>query len=248
MEHSAVPDDAQALPDGFPDGPDLEAEVLDPRRSDVGLWEQSAWDASGGARPDAAADAALPLPALLAGAAVGKLAGPVPVARARDGQSLPLPQIVLWRRALPDGAALCRLAEVQSVEQSCAVQGSTVQESAMQQPGVPDAARSAVRVLSRQRSTEEPELQAALPDAPAVPMQLAPMESEVLPEQQAFPPQAALLPDAAALAWAQQLAPAVSVSKPGASQPAAQSLAWAAPAVRRVWAEALGQSPLPFSV
>ena len=78
MEHSAVPDDARGHRDGSPDGLVPAVEALVQLRSDALQWGPNAWDASDGAPPDVAADAAHLPPVAPVVADAGRSAVPVP--------------------------------------------------------------------------------------------------------------------------------------------------------------------------
>jgi len=140
VEHSAVPDGAQAHLGGFPDGLVPVGEVLDPLRSDVGQTVRSVSDALAGAHPDAAADAAHHLPKDLVDADAGILAVPAPDGPARDAPFPLAPQSARSELAVLDAvAAPCRPDAGQFAEQSCAVQ---VFAGPPKQAASPDEARS----------------------------------------------------------------------------------------------------------
>jgi hypothetical protein len=140
VEHSAVPDGAQAHLGGFQDGLVPVAEVLGPLRWDAGQSGRSASDASDGAHPDAAADAAHQLPEDLVDADAGISAVPAPDDPARDASFPPEAQFVRSARAELDAvAAPCRPDAGQFAEQSCAVQVFAVPRK---QAAASDEARS----------------------------------------------------------------------------------------------------------
>ena len=175
----------RARPDGCRDEPDLEAEGRDQPQSAEARSVPCAWDASDGVRLDEAADAPLPLRALLADADAGKSAGQGQDAQA---QGAPFLSHRLALSAPPDAAAvLYTLDAVQSAERSCAAQEAAAGLRQPEEPrdAVPPAGLAAqpkqswaAQVLAVVR---QPEARAAVPDA-------APGQSRLPPEPLAFQP------------------------------------------------------------
>ena len=150
-ERSAVPAGARAHPDGCQDEPVPEAGGLDLHQSDAHPSRPSASDASDGAHPGVAADAALhPFPAVLADADAGKLAGREPDARAQDAFPLALRHARL-AQVVPDAAvALYKQAWDRSAAQSCAAQAAGL----LQPAEWPDAAELLERLVARKQQSK----------------------------------------------------------------------------------------------
>jgi hypothetical protein len=172
VEHNAVLAGAKAHRDGFLDERVRAEEALDQLQVDAAQTEPSAWDASDGAHPGEAADAAHQPRALPADGDAGKSADQGPVAPAQDAWFRPELRLALWGPAEQDAEAEPYKPDAaQSAEQSCAVQAF----AARQQPGErPDAGYSgppeqpAMRKrqsMALRARTELPQLPAALRDA-----------------------------------------------------------------------------------
>ena len=171
-EHIAVLADATAHRDGFPDERGRGEEGLGQLQADVVRLEPSAWDASDGARPGEAADAAHQPRALPEDGDVGRSVDQGPVAPAQDAWFQRELRLALLGPAEQDAEAEPYKPDAaQSAEQSCAAQVS----AARQQPGEqPDAGYSGPQEQQAMRKrqsmalrarTELPQLLAALRDA-----------------------------------------------------------------------------------
>jgi hypothetical protein len=128
-EHSAVPAGAKAHRGGFPDERVRAEEALDQLQADAVRSELSVWDASDGARPGEAADAAHQPRLLPEDGDAGKSADPAPVVLAQDASFPPGRPLALLARAGPDAEAEPYKPDAaQSAERSCAAQASAARQ------------------------------------------------------------------------------------------------------------------------
>jgi hypothetical protein len=120
-EHTAVLAGAKAHRGGFLDERVQAEEALDQLQADAVRSELSVWDASDGARPGEAADAAHQPRALPEDGDAEKSADPAPVVLARDASFPPERPLALLAPAEPDAAAgPYKPDAAQSAELSCA--------------------------------------------------------------------------------------------------------------------------------